>query len=69
MSVVKVNDRRWQTMREGAELERWPDGERVPEKGERITVFDRNLDFTQHDVLSRNERTRRVVFGPAIPYR
>ncbi len=68
MSVAKVNDRTWESMAAGAEFERWPDGETLPERGERVTVFDRDYAFTQHDVLRRNAQTRHVVIGPAIPY-
>lgn len=63
--VVHVTDRTWVAMMMGVELERWP-GERVPCVGDRVTVFDRDLEFTQHDVLYV-EGTR-VGIGPAIPW-
>lgn len=78
MKDVHVTDRTYQDMLQGTEFERWPDPaptarplrhdeDDVPQVGERIVIFDCNLDFTQHDVLFRDEE-RRVLVGPAIPW-
>jgi hypothetical protein len=67
MSVIYVNDRTWEDMAEGAEFKHWPDDESLPGKGYRLTIFDKNMDFTQHEVLQVSGR--QVTVGPAIPYR
>lgn len=63
--VIHVTDRTWEDLREGARVLRWP-GEQPPPKGARVTVFDRDLEFTQHDVLLVHGHT--VDIGPAIPW-
>jgi hypothetical protein len=63
--IVCVTDRTYKDMVEGAEFAHWPYCD-VPHVGDRVTIFDRYLDFTQHDVLVRV--IRRVVVGPAIPW-
>jgi hypothetical protein len=52
-------------MLNGAEFEAWP-GEGVPSVGERVHVFDRDLEFTQHDVV--RVKGQRVWIGPAVPF-
>lgn len=63
-TVIHVTDRTWESMKNGAELERWP-GESPP-VGERVTVFDSDMNFTQHDV--KQVVGSRVWIGPAIPW-
>jgi hypothetical protein len=64
-TTVHVSDRTWEAMVPGAEFERWP-GDTAPEEGQRVIVFDRDLDFTQHDVV--RTQGMRVWVGPAIPW-
>jgi hypothetical protein len=52
-------------MQSGAEFETWP-GDIAPTVGQRVHIFDRNLEFTQHEVLRVDGR--RVWVGPAIPF-
>jgi hypothetical protein len=63
--VIHVADRTWEAMRAGAVFERWP-GEATPEEDERVVLFDRDLEFTQHDVTHVDGL--RVTVGPAIPW-
>jgi hypothetical protein len=63
MASICVTDRTYKDMLQGAEFAHWPDRD-VPHVGDRIVIFDRNLDFTQHEVLVQD--IRRVVVGPAI---
>lgn len=64
--TINVTDRTYEAMKEGAEFSYWTEGEEVPAVGARVTIFDRNLDFTQHDVTKVDGR--RVWVGPAIPW-
>lgn len=64
-TVAHVTDRDWVAMKDGAEFDRWP-GDVAPGAGERVVIFDRNLDFTQHDV--RQVDGHCVWVGPAIPW-
>jgi hypothetical protein len=63
MTTIRVTDRTYKDMLGGAEFARWPDRD-VPPVGERVVIFDRNLDLTQHDVLEQDGR--RVRVGPAL---
>jgi hypothetical protein len=63
--VVRVTDRTWEFMLRGAEFEAWPGGE-PPRAGSRVCIFDRDDEFTRHDVL--RVEGRRVWIGPAIPW-
>jgi hypothetical protein len=50
----------------GAVFGRWE--EAMPEVGERVVIFDREFEFTQHEVV-RVELPSIVEVGPAIPWR
>jgi hypothetical protein len=63
---IHVTDRTYKDMVQGAEFVSWPDRP-VPSVGERVVIFDRNLDFTQHDVVEQD--CCRVLVGPAIPWK
>lgn len=63
--VVHVSDRTYKDMVKGTEFAHWFDCD-VPHVGDRVTIFDYNLDFTQHDVLVQD--IRRIIVGPAIPW-
>ncbi len=65
MSAVRVTDRTWEAIKDGVVLQAWPDTP-VPAAGAKVTVFDSELDFTRHEVLSVDGS--RVVLGPAIPW-
>ncbi len=64
--TAKVNDRCWQDMQHGVKFISWPE-DPVPPVGARVVLFDRNLDFTQHDVVWRGAH-RRLKVGPAIAW-
>ena len=63
--MIKVNDRGWEEMADGVVFASWP-GDVAPSVGLRVTVFDRDLEFTQHDVTVVDGQ--RVTIGPAIPW-
>lgn len=49
-TAIRVLDRTWETMTEGAESPSWP-GEDAPKVGQRVVIFDKSFEFTQHDVV------------------
>lgn len=53
-------------MFDGAHFEHWPDDEELPKVGTRLVIFDKEFDFTQHNVLSVDGREVKV--GPALPW-
>jgi hypothetical protein len=66
MITIKVT-RSWRTYyQRGLVIDPWPDEVPRPRLHEMVCVFDRALDFTQHQVL----RVRpQIVLGQALPWR
>lgn len=63
--IAHVTDRTYESMLPGAEFLRWP-GDEPPTVGMRVSIFDKDLNFTQHDVVKVEEF--HVWVGPAIPW-
>jgi hypothetical protein len=49
----------------GAVFEHWP-VDPPPEVGEKVVIFDRDYDLTQHKVVGREGH--RIVIGPATEW-
>lgn len=62
---IHDSDHTWIELLAGVTITRWP-GDEAPERDQRVVIFDRDLEFTQHKVLLRDGM--RVTVGPAIPW-
>lgn len=62
---ILVDTCTWRELVDGAHVEKWPH-EKLPMVGDRVVVFDKNMEFTQHLVTGVDGQA--VDFGEAIPW-